>query len=206
MCLGEVQVCIWPSWYNCHSLSLAPVNLYWFYFPGFTFLLPAHPGSPGQVKRAVKWSCVSLCQWQNFENQLAFGEDMAKSWLFWFFHWRVVSCDCAQRRELMACAPTGSGKTLAFVIPLLRHLQRPCTGGVRALVLSPTRELAEQVGISLFITHASSTWCMGSVITGVCYFVCLSVCMCFKGKTIWTTNTSLGTLWQDLHIHWPWDK
>ena len=26
---------------------------------GFTFLVPAHPGSPGQ--RAVKWMCVSLC-------------------------------------------------------------------------------------------------------------------------------------------------
>jgi len=49
----------------------------------------------------------------------------------------------------MACAPTGSGKTLAFVIPLLHHLQQPQSGGIRALVLSPTRELAEQVGIFL---------------------------------------------------------
>jgi len=56
---------------------------------------------------------------------------------------------CMQRRELMACAPTGSGKTLAFVLPLLHHLKEPRTGGVRALVLSPTRELAEQVHISL---------------------------------------------------------
>jgi len=23
---GEVQICIWPSWCHCHSLSLAPVN------------------------------------------------------------------------------------------------------------------------------------------------------------------------------------
>jgi len=45
---GEVQICIWPSWYRCHSLSLAPVNPDWFYFPGFTFLVPTHPGSPGQ--------------------------------------------------------------------------------------------------------------------------------------------------------------
>ena len=28
----------------CHSLSLAPVNPDWFNFPGFTFLVPAHPG------------------------------------------------------------------------------------------------------------------------------------------------------------------
>ena len=31
-----------------HSLYLAPVSADWFYFPGFTFLVPAHPGSPGQ--------------------------------------------------------------------------------------------------------------------------------------------------------------
>jgi len=45
----------------------------------------------------------------------------------------------------MACAPTGSGKTLAFVVPLLHHLREPRTGGVRGLIVTPTRELAEQV-------------------------------------------------------------
>ena len=30
------------------TLSLAPVNPDWFYLPGFTFLVPAHPGSPRQ--------------------------------------------------------------------------------------------------------------------------------------------------------------
>jgi len=29
---GEVQICIWPSWCHCHSLSLAPVNPEWFCF------------------------------------------------------------------------------------------------------------------------------------------------------------------------------
>jgi ATP-dependent RNA helicase DDX52/ROK1 len=47
-------------------------------------------------------------------------------------------------RELLACAPTGSGKTAAFVIPILASLGKPGTVGFRALVLSPTRELAEQ--------------------------------------------------------------
>jgi len=28
---------------HCHSLSFAPVNADWFYLPGFTFLVPAHP-------------------------------------------------------------------------------------------------------------------------------------------------------------------
>ena len=31
---GEVQICIWPSWWHRHSLSLAPVNPDWFYFSG----------------------------------------------------------------------------------------------------------------------------------------------------------------------------
>jgi len=42
---------VWPSWCHCHSLSLAPVNPDWFYLPGFTFLVPAHPDSPGQNPR-----------------------------------------------------------------------------------------------------------------------------------------------------------
>jgi len=29
----EVQICIWPSWCYCHSLSLAPANPDWFYLP-----------------------------------------------------------------------------------------------------------------------------------------------------------------------------
>lgn len=47
-------------------------------------------------------------------------------------------------RELLACAPTGSGKTLAFCLPLLAHLQHPANLGFRAVIISPTRELASQ--------------------------------------------------------------
>ena len=47
--LAELQICIWPSRCHCHSLSLAPVNPDWFYLPGFTFLVPAHPGGPGHI-------------------------------------------------------------------------------------------------------------------------------------------------------------
>ncbi|KAM3835984.1 LOW QUALITY PROTEIN: putative ATP-dependent RNA helicase DDX52, partial [Diretmus argenteus] len=47
-------------------------------------------------------------------------------------------------RELLACAPTGSGKTLAFCLPLLGHLQQPANLGFRAVIISPTRELASQ--------------------------------------------------------------
>ena len=45
----------------------------------------------------------------------------------------------------MACAPTGSGKTAAFILPILHQLKEPRNGGIRALVLAPTRELAKQV-------------------------------------------------------------
>lgn len=47
-------------------------------------------------------------------------------------------------REVLACAPTGSGKTVAFCLPILCHLKQPMNKGFRALVLSPTRELASQ--------------------------------------------------------------
>ena len=59
---GKVQICIWPSWCHCHSLSLAPVNPDWLYLPGFTFLLPAHPGSPGHSPGGCKKVVVVVCK------------------------------------------------------------------------------------------------------------------------------------------------
>jgi superfamily II DNA/RNA helicase len=49
--------------------------------------------------------------------------------------------------DLIVGAETGSGKTLAFVIPMLQHfLDQPAPNtGTRGLILTPTRELAEQV-------------------------------------------------------------
>ena len=57
----NVQICIWPSWCQCRSLSPAPVNPTWFYLPGFTFLMPAYPGSPGQNPRGSWNGCVCVC-------------------------------------------------------------------------------------------------------------------------------------------------
>jgi ATP-dependent RNA helicase DDX52/ROK1 len=49
-------------------------------------------------------------------------------------------------RDILACAPTGSGKTLAFSIPILHDLKKPEKSvGFRALIISPTRELAHQI-------------------------------------------------------------
>jgi ATP-dependent RNA helicase RhlE len=47
--------------------------------------------------------------------------------------------------DLLACAMTGSGKTAAFVLPILHRLLNKPRGTTRALVLSPTRELAAQI-------------------------------------------------------------
>jgi ATP-dependent RNA helicase RhlE len=59
-------------------------------------------------------------------------------------------------RDLLGCAQTGTGKTAAFALPMLQLLSaRSCSGerrpAIRALVLSPTRELATQIGRSFDI-------------------------------------------------------
>ena len=48
-------------------------------------------------------------------------------------------------RDVLACAMTGSGKTAAFVLPILQRLIDTPRGVTRALVLTPTRELAAQI-------------------------------------------------------------
>jgi ATP-dependent RNA helicase RhlE len=52
-------------------------------------------------------------------------------------------------RDLLGCAQTGTGKTAAFALPILQRLasdgQRPVAKSCRALVLTPTRELAAQI-------------------------------------------------------------
>ncbi|PYR28544.1 MAG: RNA helicase [Acidobacteria bacterium] len=48
-------------------------------------------------------------------------------------------------RDLLACAMTGSGKTAAFLLPILHKLLERPRGVTRALVLTPTRELAAQI-------------------------------------------------------------
>ena len=48
-------------------------------------------------------------------------------------------------RDVLACAMTGSGKTAAFVLPILHRLIARPRGRTRALVLTPTRELAAQI-------------------------------------------------------------
>ncbi|MBX2898305.1 MAG: DEAD/DEAH box helicase [Cyclobacteriaceae bacterium] len=59
-----------------------------------------------------------------------------------------------QRKDLLGCAQTGTGKTAAFSIPILQllhqdELYKKEPAGIKALVLTPTRELAIQIGESI---------------------------------------------------------
>jgi ATP-dependent RNA helicase RhlE len=48
-------------------------------------------------------------------------------------------------RDVLACAMTGSGKTAAFLLPIMHRLLAKPRGTTRALILTPTRELAGQI-------------------------------------------------------------
>jgi len=75
------------------------------------------------------------------------------------------------RNDIMASAQTGTGKTAAFAIPILQHLATENVKGnaksnkIKALVLTPTRELAIQIGES-FTTYGKYTSIRNTVIFG----------------------------------------
>jgi ATP-dependent RNA helicase RhlE len=48
-------------------------------------------------------------------------------------------------RDVLACAMTGSGKTAAFLLPIMQRLMERPRGTTRALIMTPTRELAAQI-------------------------------------------------------------
>jgi ATP-dependent RNA helicase RhlE len=53
--------------------------------------------------------------------------------------------------DVLGLAQTGTGKTAAFVLPILQHLLTGPRGKLRALILSPTRELTEQTHTNIGI-------------------------------------------------------
>lgn len=62
-------------------------------------------------------------------------------------------------RDLCGRAPTGSGKTLAFAIPLVENIEKARPHHPRALVLTPTRELANQVRATILpLAQARGRW------------------------------------------------
>lgn len=62
-------------------------------------------------------------------------------------------------RDVVAMARTGSGKTACFLIPMFERLKAPSQAGARALILSPTRELALQT--LKFTKEVQGTWGRG---------------------------------------------
>lgn len=61
----------------------------------------------------------------------------------------AVIADAMEGRDICGRAPTGSGKTLAFGIPLIANISQAKPRRPRALILSPTRELADQIASEL---------------------------------------------------------
>jgi ATP-dependent RNA helicase RhlE len=72
-------------------------------------------------------------------------------------------------RDLLGIAQTGTGKTAAFALPILQRLsektERPARGTCRALILSPTRELASQISES-FKTYGRNLKISRAVVFG----------------------------------------
>lgn len=70
-------------------------------------------------------------------------------------------------KDVMGLAQTGTGKTAAFVLPILQHLLTGPRGKVRSLIIAPTRELAEQIHVSIgdlgHNTHLKSCTIYGGV-------------------------------------------
>jgi len=70
-----------------------------------------------------------------------------------------------QGRDIFGCAQTGTGKTAAFALPIMQKLETsgnfPRPLQFRALILTPTRELAEQIGanISMYGKHLNLSYC-----------------------------------------------
>ena len=61
-----------------------------------------------------------------------------------------------ENNDIMGLAQTGTGKTAAFALPILNRLLKGKHGRIRALIIAPTRELAEQIHQS-FVTLGSQT-------------------------------------------------
>ncbi len=68
--------------------------------------------------------------------------------------------------DLIGCAATGTGKTAAFLLPMLQRLSATQGEGVRALILSPTRELAVQTAENLRMLDAKKNTRSVTIIGG----------------------------------------
>ncbi len=72
-------------------------------------------------------------------------------------------------KDVIGRSKTGSGKTLAFGIPIIQELLDKNGKGVRAIILSPTRELAKQIEDELILIAKKSTVQTALIYGGVAY-------------------------------------
>lgn len=72
-----------------------------------------------------------------------------------------------QGKDLLACASTGSGKTAAFILPILDKLISKPRRTTRALVITPTRELAAQIVEQLDLMAVHTPVTAAAIIGGV---------------------------------------
>ena len=70
-------------------------------------------------------------------------------------------------RDVMGLAQTGTGKTAAFALPILERLLEGPRGRVRALVIAPTRELAEQISADFKVLGQGTRMRSATVYGGV---------------------------------------
>ncbi len=84
----------------------------------------------------------------------------------------LVIPDAMEGKDILACAPTGTGKTAAFLLPICQFLldyPKSNKQSTRALILVPTRELANQVADQArsIVTHTDIT--VGVITGGINY-------------------------------------
>ena len=70
-------------------------------------------------------------------------------------------------RDVMGLAQTGTGKTAAFVLPILHRLIQGKRGGIQALIIAPTRELAGQIHESIGVLGRQARIRSASIYGGV---------------------------------------
>jgi len=70
-------------------------------------------------------------------------------------------------RDVMGLAQTGTGKTAAFVLPILHRLMQSSRGHIRALIVAPTRELAEQINAAITLLAQETALRSATIYGGV---------------------------------------
>ncbi len=92
-------------------------------------------------------------------------------------------------KDMIACAQTGTGKTAAYLLPVLEKISREGSTHTSALIIAPTRELAQQID---------------QQVEGFAYFTGATSCPVYGGeKSSWDTQKTALTKGADIIIATP---